>query len=237
MPEVWKLARVSRLPAPQAVELHVELVEREPGGFLRRVSRVLRIVDARLPMEAQTVFRYDEVERRALDAVVIVPHFTAPDGAGSRVRWVVLRSAVRPPVLLRDPERFRGELAGGQPLWEVPAGLVEPDEEHDEGLRWAAARELEEETGFSVSASQMRLLGPPTYPCPGVVAERQYFFAVDVTDVAEGSPSLDGSPLEAVGEVVAVPLVSALNDLGRLGPVDAKTELALRRLEALYGDT
>jgi ADP-ribose pyrophosphatase len=169
--------------------------------------------------------------------VVIVPHFVERDALGVSVRWVVLRSAVRPPVLLRDPQRFRGDLGGGQPLWEVPAGLVEPDEEHDEGLRLAAARELEEETGFRVSVAEVSQLGPPAYPCPGVVAERQYFFAVDITDAAEGIPSLDGSPLEAVGEVVAIPLACALSELGRLGPVDAKTELGLRRLESLYGGT
>jgi ADP-ribose pyrophosphatase len=234
MPDQWNLARVSQLVTPRGGRVLVEDVETEPGGFLRRISRTLRVVGDGLPESAQRPFRYDEVDRRALDAVVVVPHFLDRDSSGQPVRWVILRSAVRPPVLLRSPTRFRGQLAGGEPLWEVPAGLVEPEEETDEGLRDAAVRELDEETGFRIAANALVPLGPPLYPCPGVIAERQYLFAADITGVSQGTPGLDGSPLEALGELVSIPLRSAMSELARLGPVDAKTEVALRRLKELY---
>lgn len=231
MPEPSSVPLVRSLPAPRPVELEVSETLVEAGGFLRRISRLLRVVGDHLSLEVRAPFRYDEVDRRALDAVVVVPHFRARDGAsGHEERWVVLRSAPRPPVLLRDPERFSGQLGGRAPLWEVPAGLVEAEEEHDLGLRQAAARELEEETGFVMQPHELRPLGPSTYPSPGVIAERQYFFEADVTFAEQAVPGLDGSPLEALGELVAVPLAIALTELGRNGPVDAKTELALRRL-------
>lgn len=232
MPESFLLPRGANLPRPRQIQFEVERLERGPAGFLRRISRTLRIVDDTLPPEATRPFEYDEVDRRGLDAVVVVPHFLAAEEGGAMRTWVVLRSAARPPVLLRDPNRFRGHLGGAESLWEVPAGLVEPGEESDEGLRRAAARELEEETGFVLSPAAIEHLGPSGYPCPGVIAERQYFFSADVTDAPSTRPSLDGSPLEFVGEVFAIPLSSALAELERLGALDIKTEVALRRLEA-----
>jgi 8-oxo-dGTP pyrophosphatase MutT (NUDIX family) len=235
MPESWTLPRGLKLPKPQPVEFAVERIEREAGGFLRRVSRTLRIVGNELPQGATQAFDYDEVERRGLDAIVIVPHFVANDEEGAARRWVVLRSAARPPVLFRDSSRFQGSLGGAEPLWEVPAGLVEPDEETDHGLVLAAARELEEETGFLLAPSEIVRLGASAYPCPGVIAERQYFFAADVTGAPFARPSLDGSPLEFVGEVFAIPLDGALRQLEQFVAVDLKTEVALRRLEAKFG--
>src|SRR5258707_585750 len=66
-------------------------------------------------------FFYDLVERKMLDAVVVVAHFRDEGGA----RRVLLRSALRPPVVFRPREAWpipeRDTLGG---LWEVPAGLV-----------------------------------------------------------------------------------------------------------------
>lgn len=215
-------------PEARAVEIAVEReLHREQSGFLRRVSRVL---SSRVPASSEP-FVYDEVERSAVDAVVIAPYFREIGDGGSPVDWVLLRSSVRPPILLRDPKRFTG-LLRPEPvmLWELPAGLVDAEEETDFGLRVAASRELLEETGFRVAPEKLIGLGPACYPCPGVIAEKQYFFAACVDPEAMELPGLDGSALEALGDVVAVPLHAMLDGLAQQANVDAKTELGLRRL-------
>ncbi len=137
------------------------------------------------------------------------------------VRHVYLRSAVRPPCALRA---LPGEETGG--LWEVPAGLVEPDEEPAA----AAARELGEELGFTAQAIDLRALGPWTFPVPGMIAERNFYYCIEVDPRARSTPTEDGSALERAASICAIPLPEALEHC-RTGAIrDAKTELALRRL-------
>ena len=173
---------------------------------------------------------YDEVDRAALDAVVVVPYFVAPLPLRSEVApWVVLRSSIRPPVTLREGSRPPLDESVLRGFWELPAGLVEPTEASESGIRAAARRELLEETGFDVAPPELSELGLPTYPVPGVIAERHYFFSARVDPARRTPPELDGSPLEAAGELAAVPL-EALLDAVRAGLLrDAKTELGLRR--------
>jgi ADP-ribose pyrophosphatase len=218
-PRLLTDALLSKLPAIR-LELVEDLSPPQPRGFLRLVRR--RLV-ARYPDGSQSEpFEYDEVDRAALDAVVIAAHFQAQDGT-----WVYLRSAVRPPVAFRSTARSPvAEPALGGALWELPAGLVDPGEGPDR----AAQRELVEELGFDLPLSAFRELGPSTFPAPGFVAERHFFFEVEVEPGQRDEPSLDGSPLEAFGVVVAVRLADAL-ELCRTGVIeDAKTELVLRRL-------
>ncbi len=222
-------------PALPDVELEVLEDLSPPGaGFLRLVRRRYR---ARLPDGGQSAeFVYDEVDRRAIDAVVIVAHFEAPGASGQPERYVYLRSAVRPPVELRDHRRSPLDEPHPRALWEVPAGLVEEDEQSSEGLVRTAARELAEEAGFEMPLEAFSELGHSTFPCPGVIAERHFFFHVEVDPKTRAEPHLDGSPLEALGVVVAVPLREALRVCRAGGLADAKTELALRRLaEVLEG--
>jgi ADP-ribose diphosphatase len=172
-------------------------------------------------------FVYDIVQRKALDAVVVAPHFRDAGGA----RRVLLRSALRPPVALRPREVWpvpeRPTLGG---LWEVPAGLVEAAERSERGLRECAARELYEEIGATVDAEAIQPLGPSTFPCPGVIGERHFFFHVEVDPSALVAPVEDGSVLERQAAVVSVSLEDAVC-LVREGEIeDAKTEIALRRL-------
>ena len=221
------LPQLDFLPEPPLHE--VEVVEDQSpggGGFLRRMSRLLRLVGDSM----ERSFVYDEVDRRALDAVVIVPYFNAQSEAGQQETFVVLRSALRPPVALRSASRSPREEPANRSLWELPAGLVEPDEASEEGLLRAAARELFEETGFTVPDAALAELGPSSFPCPSVIAERHFYFRVLVDPNERQSPALDGSALESVGALVAVPLKVALRAArdGRLA--DAKSELALRRL-------
>ncbi len=214
-------------PAPALPDIRLELVEdispEQPRGFLRLVRR--RYVAHYPDGTVSQPFVYDEVDRKAIDAVVIVAHF-ARDGA----RQVYLRSAMRPPVFNRDPERSPIAETSHGGLWEVPAGLVEVDEQSETGLQRCAARELGEELGFKLFADSMRPLGPSTFPSPGVIAERHFYFEVEVDPDARSEPELDGSALEHNGRVVSLPLSDAL-ELCRTGAIeDGKTELALRRL-------
>jgi ADP-ribose pyrophosphatase len=219
--------------APEAPEIQLEFLEdlspqAEPG-FLRVVRRRLR---AHYPDGTQSQpFVYDEVDRKAIDAVVIVAHYADADGR----RFVYLRSALRPPVVFRD--RTRSPIPAQDPassIWELPAGLVEPGEQSREGLLAGAARELGEELGFDVAPGRLRELGPSTFPAPGIIAERHFYFAVLVEPATRREPDLDGSALEHGGLVLPLPLEDALSLCRTGGIVDAKTELGLRRLREAY---
>lgn len=167
-------------------------------------------------------FSYDIVDRRALDAAVMVAHHVGADGTP----WVYLRTAIRPPVALRRIE----PLSSGV-LWELPAGLIEPGEEP----RAAAARELDEELGFDVQPDEMQPLGGWSFPAPGFIGEMHWFFHVRVDPSRRKDPGGDGSPLEEAARIVSIPLATALAAC-RAGEIrDAKTELALVRVAALLG--
>lgn len=214
-------------PVPALPELRLELLEdvspTQDPGFLRLLRYRMRVRYA--DGSASVPFVYDEVDRDALDAVVIVAHAVGASGEPE----VYLRSALRPPVALLTRGAARGSAFDPHGrLWELPAGLVEPEEA--DGPRGAARRELEEELGFASQLSDLHELGPAVFPAPAFVAERHFFFEVRVNPALRRDPSLDGSPLEHEGAVVAVPLGEALA-LCRSGAIaDSKTELGLRRL-------
>lgn len=197
--------------------------ETEPG-FLRLRRRRYRL---RYPDDSLSEpFLYDEVERNALDAVVIAAHFSR-DGEP----FVYLRSALRPPIFNRSPERgpfHAGPVPGG--LWELPAGLVEPRDQTPDGARRTAQRELAEELGFQAPLEALEPLGPVNFPAPGFIAEQHFYFSVRVDPSTRGEPSLDGSPLEHFGRVEAISLAQALAMCADGSIRDAKTELGLRRL-------
>lgn len=206
-----------RLPAITIAVL--EDIERgREGDFL--TIRQLRLT-ARFPSGQESEpFTYSVLRRKALDSVVIVAHFRGERGE----RRVYLRSALRPPVALRDQApQLSPE------LWEVPAGLVEPGEEP----RAAAARELAEELGFDGLEAKLAPLGPWGLPAPGFVGERHLFFHVEVDPERRGVPPEDGSPLEREAAIVDLPLEEALRLAREGGLPDEKTELALRRLAEL----
>lgn len=209
-----------RLDPPPAIELQ-ELEDVSPAGpgflYLSR-GRYRTRYNGRQSDE----FSYDRVERAALDAAIMAVHFER-DGT----RYVYLRSALRPPLQGVHP---------GASLWELPAGLIEKDEAAaPDGPRRCAAREIQEELGFKLPVGSIRDLGSAVYPVPGMCAERQYFFEVEVNPEQRGEPELDGSPLEENGVVIAVRLSAALTwcQQGRLP--DGKTELGLRRLAEVCG--
>jgi ADP-ribose pyrophosphatase len=219
------------LPSLPSIKLSIDRDRSEHAP--RGAYLTLRRLELRAQFPDGTVsepFFYDIVMRKALDAVVIAPHFRDESGT----RKVLLRSALRPPVAFRPrdvwpvPER---ETLGG--LWEFPAGLVEPDERSEEGLRRCAVRELYEETGAEVALEAMLPLGPSTFPAPGVVGERHFYFHAEIDPAALVPPVEDGSVLERQASLVTVSIEEALA-LVRAGELeDSKTEIALRRLAEL----
>jgi ADP-ribose pyrophosphatase len=182
-------------------------------AFVRVEAQRLAFVEG---PQAGRACRYDLVRRRAIDAAIIVAFTRTPTGR----REVFLRSAIRPPLALRDDG-----VALEPGLWELPAGLVEADE----APREAAARELHEELGIRVDPSSLVALGGPVVPMPALIGERQFGFAVDVTGVAIEEPGLDGSLLELGGEVIRADADALADHFDRAPLVDAKTELFLRR--------
>jgi ADP-ribose pyrophosphatase len=103
----------------------------------------------------------------------------------------------------------------GKPLWEIPAGTLEPEERP----LAVAKRELLEETGLS--ARQWRFLGL-IYPTPGYSTERIFLF------LAQG---VEGTPV-ARAEVAEVRFFSPqeVRRLARTGQGDGKTLAVLALL-------
>lgn len=169
-------------------------------------------------------YRYDCAERDAMDAVGIVLYTAAP-------HRVCLRSSIRPPLALRPGYALPlKETAADPTLFEIPAGLVEQDEEGDEGLRGCAARETQEEVGLTVAPEAFIPLGPALFLSPGLVAEKLHFFAAEVDPAEMGTATLDGSPVEERARLAFVPIDEALAACrdGRIE--DIKTEIGVRRL-------
>jgi ADP-ribose pyrophosphatase len=206
-----------------SLESQSESVDSTPGFLSLHRTRYCAVnADGRRSPE----FVYDSVERKALDAVVIAAHYRE---AGRT--FVYLRSAIRPPVALRTRQATPDRQLASIHLWELPAGLVELYEANPDGPARCAARETREELGFELDPSRFEEIGHGTYPVPGMIAERQFFFAVEVEPTKRGSPTLDGSPLEESGVVFSVELGEALQMCRRGEILDGKTELGLRRLE------
>jgi len=183
------------------------------GGFVDIRRYVLR---AERNGGASSPFQYDIAERKALDAAVIVPHALI-DGA----THVYLRSSVRPPLALRAYAPFH---SGS--LWELPAGLIEVGEEPQR----AAQRELNEEVGFDVPLASLLSLGGLSSPAPALIGEIHHYFHVNVTGLSRTEPAGDGSPLEEGARILCIRLADALRACRAGEVLDAKTELALRRL-------
>jgi ADP-ribose pyrophosphatase len=72
----------------------------------------------------------------------------------------------------------------GETLWEVPAGTLEPGEP----VETAAARELEEETGYS--ANRWRKLGH-FFPSPGCMNEKMHLFVAEDLTPGPARPEPD----------------------------------------------
>jgi ADP-ribose pyrophosphatase len=199
------------------------------SGFLTIDRRKLKFT---YPDNTVREMEIDTIVRDRNDAVVILAHYLL-----NGTRYIYLRSALRPALATRNylidrrPETF---WTGNE--WELPAGLVETDELGEQGLLSAASRELEEEIGFKLDKEKFLPLGVRTFPCVGIFAERLYFFEVEVNPEEIKTPTEDGSALEYGGNVCAIPLKVALEEVEKGFIVDSKTEIGLYRLIRKYND-
>ncbi len=219
-----------RLPEPPHidVELHEDHTARSScdRGFLK--LRRLELRNTYDDGSKSDPYRYDLVERTAIDAVVM-----ALEADGEAGPTILLRSALRPPLAFRaalDPPV--AEPKSGPVLWEAPAGLIEQHERGIEGVIACAARETMEETGLEVSVEAFSPLGPAIFLSPGVIAEKIHFVHARVDPSRRGVPTEDGSPVEARASIQFVELRAALALIDEGVVADAKTEIAIRRLAA-----
>lgn len=193
---------------------------------LQRLQVQNRFVDGK----ESSVYRYDGVLRKWLDAVVLllVGSLNGEDA-------VCLRSCIRPPVLLRGQSvRPFDDEEDHYTLWELPAGLLEAGDRGEQGIKKRAAIEAFEETGYTLDWKHFTSVGSAPFASPGVIPERLYFFTARVPDLSDRVAAVgDGSPAEDGGGIWWVALQDAVRmcDGGEI--IDAKTELGIRRLIAL----
>ena len=163
-----------------------------------------------------------------IDAVVVVLHHRDVHG---RVQ-VLLRRGLRPALALGRSASVLPIPDDAQGPWttELVAGIVEAGDRGEDGVRRRAAIEAAEEAGFTVDPADVAFLGAGTFPTPGSMPEKYWLVHAAVDPATQHAAHGDGSPLEHHAETWWCELDQAIADCvaGRI--VDAKTELALRRL-------
>jgi ADP-ribose pyrophosphatase len=222
-----QLVQMSRGTAMKVIDLEVAHCQLWGEGGFSQLRRC-RVRNLRADGSHSRTYLLDLVERPGrTDAVAVLPYERRP-GMPERV---LLRRGLRPALRLGragQPTR-EGETPSLMHL-ETVAGILEPGDLGEEGLRRRAAAELLEEAGIEVSPSEIHALGPPVFLSPGLMAERIYFSCVEVALDRRGEPTGDGSQLEEGGEVVIWELDRALDLCSAGGIQDVKAEVALRRL-------
>jgi ADP-ribose pyrophosphatase len=196
-------------------------------GYLH--VRRLRVRNRRADGTHSPAYRVDVIDRPQLDAVAVVVWRRRDDHVE-----LLTRQNLRPAAFLRkgkvppmaDPRSY---------LYceEIVAGLLEESDRGEEGLKHRAVTEVLEEAGYRVSPEAVTLLGAPFFVAPGIISEKIFLTAVEVTGIQATLPGGDGSPLEEGGAVrwrTSAQLRAAIAS----GEVqDAKTEIGLNRLLAL----
>lgn len=195
-------------------------------GFLH--VRRLRVRNLRADGSKSDVYRVDVVDRPRLDAVAVLVWRRGDSGPE-----FLTRQNLRPAAYFRR-EKVPNVADERSHLFceEIVAGLLETDDLGLDGVRHRACLEVFEEAGFRVQPEAVELLGPPFFVAPGIISEKIFLTAVEVTGLWAAPPEGDGSPLEEGGATrwrTRAELEAALAD----GTIqDAKTELALRRFLA-----
>ncbi len=214
---------------PNATVTDLDVVEdftatgRCDEGFLH--VRRLRVRNLRADGSKSDVYRVDVVDRPRLDAVAVLLWRRGAQGLE-----FLTRQNLRPAAHFRH-EKVPNVPDGRSHLFceEIVAGLLEATDQGLPGVRHRAVEETLEEAGFRVPLEAVELLGPPFFVAPGIISEKIFLTAVDVTGFESSPPQGDGSPLEEGGATqwrTHASLETALSD----GTIqDAKTELALRR--------
>ncbi len=215
---------------PRLPGIGLEVVEdhtatsRPDEGYLR-VKR--RSFVARYPGEAapSAPFRYDVVERWNQDAVAVVLHFLR-DG----LRHVILRSALRLPLALRDPtpDRARGRPARGRRPGRAvgdPGRARRAAEKTAEGLVACVVRETEEEVGLVIAPETVHPLGGVLFPTAGMIGECIYLFEAEIDRRRRPATPYGDGPLEKGARILEVSLEDALDWCDRGLLPDVKTEI------------
>jgi ADP-ribose pyrophosphatase len=198
-------------------------------GFLR--VRRLRCRNRRADGSSSPVYRVDVVDRPRLDAVSVLVYRRAKD----QTLEVLTRMNLRPAAYFRREQTASmtvPDAVSHLRVEEIVAGLLEPSDRGEEGLRRRAAEEVKEEAGYAVRPEDIQLLGGAFFLAPGILSEKVFPAAVDVTDVPQGEVEGDGSPLEEGIHLQWRPLNAVLEACHRGDIADAKTEVSLTRLLA-----
>ncbi len=209
------------------LEIEGDTIEGIDGGFM--AVRRLRMRNLRGDGSRSPAYVCDFLVRpKGVDAVVVAIYHRS--GAGVQV---LLRDGLRPVLAKgRDPSAL--PIPDARPyltFTEVVAGIIEVGDHGEAGVRQRAALEVEEESGFTVSAEAIRFLGAGSFPSPGSMPEKFWLTAVEVPGPqGQGPAQGDGSPMEEGATTHWMELDEAIAACvdGRIE--DAKTELVLRRL-------
>jgi ADP-ribose pyrophosphatase len=193
-------------------------------GFLQ--IRRLRVRNRRVDGSTSPVYRVDVVDRPRLDAVAVLVIRRAEAG----VIEALLRMNLRPAAYFRK-DKEQPVPDGRLHLYceEIVAGLLEPTDHGDQGLKRRAAEEVREEAGLEVSPDDVTLLGPPFFVAPGILSEKIFLTLVDATGKPAHAAMGDGSPLEESPEPRWMPLADLQAAIASGEIQDAKTEIALNR--------
>lgn len=215
---------------PTKIEVVGDATAQTPSdkGFIKVRRYTLRTHDEQ--GSAGEPYRYDVVDRDALDAVLMVLY--SPRVGHPSDPYVCVRTAQRPPVALRKGRPLPLPHESEDPMvWELPAGLIEPGAHGESALRETASRETEEETGYAVGPERFERLGAPVYLSPGLCAEKLYVLRAEVDRSKGGKPTATEA-VELVSRLEWWTLSEALAKADAGVIEDCKTELALRRLRA-----
>lgn len=195
-------------------------------GFLH--VRRLKVKNRRGDGSASSVYRVDVIDRPRLDAVAVLVW-----RRGARGPEFLTRQNLRPAAYFRR-DKVPTVPDGRSHLFceEIVAGLLEDTDQGEPGLKHRAAEEVLEEAGFRVAAGQVALLGPPFFVAPGILSEKIFLAAVDVTGLEPEAAAGDGSPLEEGGAVTWRDEAALKQAIAGGIIQDAKTELALARFLA-----
>jgi ADP-ribose pyrophosphatase len=213
------------------VTIELELLDEEFHGATRGFFSIrrLRLCNHNGDGSRSQPYTCEFVERpKGVDAVVVV-------------LW--RRNAETIEVLLRDglrPALWFGRHGVQLPvaddvrrMWmtEVVAGILELEDMGEAGIRKRAAIEAWEEAGLQVDPTAVAFLGAGTFPTPGSMPEKYWLVCAEVAlDAPVHPPEGDGSPMEHGATTRWCELDRAIAACVAGEIVDAKTELALRRL-------
>ncbi len=214
------------MKTPPQIKTEVLSTITTKGSFLKIDTNEVRF---HYPDGSTAEMKVDAISRKLPDAVVIIPYYKSEF---DNKYYVYLRSCLRTAVAVADYSKTMRMTDCNGNLFELPAGLVDEEEIGELGLRQAVVRELKEEVGFDVAQESVRLqrLGFPMFSTPGIIAERLYFYSVNVDPNERGIPTEDGSPLEKGGIVELFSLHEVFEAIEDGKILDSKTEIGLNRL-------